>query len=125
MVTPVDGVKKRFQVCLGPKLTCGGHEYERQAGAPQPSLQCFARAVFPTNRNDSSFDRSARRSDQFRQWLHHARSAFGWQVGEHHDPDSRVRQWIAPLVFGERVVAGLGRGHTNSRGGGAQREGFF
>jgi hypothetical protein len=92
MVTTVDGLKKRIQVCLGPRLACRGHEHERQVGALQPSLQGLARAVFLTNRYDSTFDRSAQRSDQFREGLHHARGAFGWQVGEHHDPDSRVRQ---------------------------------
>jgi hypothetical protein len=122
MVTPVDGVQKRIQVCLGPRLACGGHEHERQAGAQQPSLQGLTHAVLRSNRNDSTFDRSPRRSNQLRERLNHARSPFDWQVGEHHDPDSRVRHWIAPLVFAERVVAGLGRGHTNSRGGGRTDE---
>jgi hypothetical protein len=105
-------------VCLCPRLSCGSHEHERQAGAHQPSLERLAHAVFPTNRNDPTFDRSAPGSDHFREGVDHARSVFGWQVGEHDDPDPRARQWNAPLMFGERVVAGIGRRHANSGGRG-------
>jgi hypothetical protein len=39
MVTAVDGVKQRVQVCLGPRLACVGHEHKRQVCPLQPSLQ--------------------------------------------------------------------------------------
>ena len=43
-------------------------------------------------------------------------AAFSRQVGQQDDPDPGVRQGIAPKVVGEGVVAGLGRGHSNSVG---------